>query len=149
MGVGVGSHSQERFACNSGDPGLISGSGRSPGEGNGYSLQYYCLENPHGQRSLEDCSPWGHKELDMPERLSTHIPLRKPYLSPGLGRVSFLNDQDKLDHTPYLDMVEHHPWYSISKFCWGQQWSCGRSSNLLKDNALGSDRPELEGSLSL
>ena len=28
-----------------GDPGLISGSGRSPGEGNAYPLQYYCLEN--------------------------------------------------------------------------------------------------------
>ena len=26
----------------------------------------------HGQRSLEDCSPWGHKELDPTEQLSTH-----------------------------------------------------------------------------
>ena len=33
-------------ACNGGDPGLIPGSGRSPGEGNGYPLQYSCLENP-------------------------------------------------------------------------------------------------------
>ena len=32
-------------ACNAGDPGLISGSGRSSGEGNGYPLQYPCLEN--------------------------------------------------------------------------------------------------------
>ena len=31
--------------CNAGDPGAISGSGRSPGEGNGYPLQYSCLEN--------------------------------------------------------------------------------------------------------
>ena len=31
---------------NAGDPGLIPGSGRSPGEGNGNPLQYYCLENP-------------------------------------------------------------------------------------------------------
>ena len=31
---------------NAEDPGLISGSGRSPGEGNGNPLQYYCLENP-------------------------------------------------------------------------------------------------------
>ena len=31
---------------NVGDPGLIPGSGRSPGEGNGNPLQYYCLENP-------------------------------------------------------------------------------------------------------
>ena len=33
-------------ACNTGDPGLIPGSERSPGEGNGYPLQYPCLENP-------------------------------------------------------------------------------------------------------
>ena len=33
-------------ACNVGDLGSISGSGRSPGEGNGTPLQYSCLENP-------------------------------------------------------------------------------------------------------
>ena len=33
-------------AYNAGDPGLIPGSGRSPGEGNGNPLQYSCLENP-------------------------------------------------------------------------------------------------------
>ena len=33
-------------ACNARDPGLIPGSGRSPGEENGNPLQYSCLENP-------------------------------------------------------------------------------------------------------
>ena len=33
-------------ACNSGDPGLIPGLGRSPREGNGNPLQYSCLDNP-------------------------------------------------------------------------------------------------------
>ena len=33
-------------AYNAGDPGSILGSGRSPGEGTGYPLQYSCLENP-------------------------------------------------------------------------------------------------------
>ena len=33
-------------ACNAGDLGSIPGSGRSPGEGNGNPLQYFCLENP-------------------------------------------------------------------------------------------------------
>ena len=33
-------------ACNAGDLGLISGLGRSPGEGNDNPLQYSCLENP-------------------------------------------------------------------------------------------------------
>ena len=31
---------------NAGDPGSISGSGRSSGEGNSNPLQYYCMENP-------------------------------------------------------------------------------------------------------
>ena len=34
------------------DPGSILGSGRSPGGGHGNPLQYSCLKNPHGQRSL-------------------------------------------------------------------------------------------------
>ena len=33
-------------ACNAGDQSSIPWSGRSPGEGNGYPLQYSCLENP-------------------------------------------------------------------------------------------------------
>ena len=40
-----GSDSKEP-ACNEGDPGLIPGLGKSPGEGNDYPLQYSCLENP-------------------------------------------------------------------------------------------------------
>ena len=35
----------KKSACNAGDLGLISGSGSSPGEGNGNPLQYSCLEN--------------------------------------------------------------------------------------------------------
>ena len=58
-------------ACSVGDLGSIPGLGRSPGEGHGNPLQYSCLENPHGQRSLAGYSPWDHKELDMTEQLST------------------------------------------------------------------------------
>ena len=42
----------------------------SPEEGNGNPIQYSCLENPHGQRSLAGYSPWGHKESDRTERLT-------------------------------------------------------------------------------
>ena len=45
-------------ACIVGDPGVIPGLGRCPGEGNGNPLQYSCLESPG---SLVDYSPWGHK----------------------------------------------------------------------------------------
>ena len=41
------------------DAGSIPGSGRSPGGGHGSPLEYSCLENPHGQRSLAGYSPWG------------------------------------------------------------------------------------------
>ena len=59
-------------ACNAGDPGLIPGLGRSPGEGNGNPLWYSCLENPmDGEarrlQSKVGYSLWGHKELDTTE----------------------------------------------------------------------------------
>ena len=54
-------------SANAGDVGLIPGSGRSPGEGNGTQLQYSCLENPGGQRSLVSYSSWGCKESDTTE----------------------------------------------------------------------------------
>ena len=38
-------------AYDAGDPGLIPGSGRSPGEGNGNPLQYSCLENPRSREA--------------------------------------------------------------------------------------------------
>ena len=38
--------SDKEFACQAEDMDLIPGSERSPGKGNGYPLQYSCLENP-------------------------------------------------------------------------------------------------------
>ena len=40
-----GGSDDKESACNAGDPGLNPGSGRSPGEGNGCSLQYSCQAN--------------------------------------------------------------------------------------------------------
>ena len=40
-----GGSDDKEYACNTGDLSLIPGSGRSPGEGNSYPLQYSCLEN--------------------------------------------------------------------------------------------------------
>ena len=53
------------------DVGSIPGWRRSPGGGCGNPLQYSCLENTHGQRSLAGYSPWGCRETGMTERLST------------------------------------------------------------------------------
>ena len=67
-----GGSNGKKSACYVGDRDSASGLGRSPGEGNGNPLQYFCLENPDAQRSLVDCSPWGCKESDITEQLSMY-----------------------------------------------------------------------------
>ena len=57
MGFPGGSDGKES-ACSEGDLGSVPGLGRSPGGGHGNPLQYSCLENPHGQRSLAGYSSW-------------------------------------------------------------------------------------------
>ena len=47
-----------------GDVGLIPESGRSPGEGNGYPLQYSCLENPMDRGVWQATIHRVAKELD-------------------------------------------------------------------------------------
>jgi len=64
MGFAGGSDSKES-ACDAGDLGLIPELGGSPQGGHGNPLQYSCLENPQGQRSLADYTPWGCKESDL------------------------------------------------------------------------------------
>ena len=51
----------KELACNAGDLGLVTGLGRSPGEGNGYPLQCSCLEKEfRGQRGLAGESMGSH-----------------------------------------------------------------------------------------
>ena len=59
-----GSSTGKEYACNAGNLGSIPGLGRSPGEGNGYPLQYSCLENSMDRGAWQATSPWGHKESD-------------------------------------------------------------------------------------
>ena len=57
------------------DMGSIPGSGRSPGGRQRSPLQYSCLENPQGQRSLAGYSPRGRKESNTTEVTQrTHMP---------------------------------------------------------------------------
>ena len=60
-----GSSDGKESTCSVGDLGSIPGLGRSPGEGNGYPLQYSGLEG-----SVDCISPWSCKELDTTEQLS-------------------------------------------------------------------------------
>ena len=81
-------------ACNAGDLGSIPGLGRSPRGGHGNPLQYSCLENPHGQRSLAGYSLRGCKESDMTERLSTHTQL--------LGKASTAYFSQNVPQFPFI-----------------------------------------------
>ena len=56
-----GDSDSKESACNSGGSGSSLRSGKSPGEGNGYPLQYSCLENS---------SPWDRRESDTTEQLT-------------------------------------------------------------------------------
>ena len=70
-----GGASGKEPAANAGevrDMDSIPGLERSPGEGNGYPLQYSCLENPHGLWSLVGYNPWGCKESDVTELRTQH-----------------------------------------------------------------------------
>ena len=60
-------------AHNAGDVGLIPGSRRSPGEGNGNPLKYSCLENPMDGGAWWATVHGVHKESDTAERL--HLPV--------------------------------------------------------------------------
>ena len=63
--------SSKESACqcrDSRDAGLIPGSGRSPGGGNGHLLQHSCLENPMDKGVWWATVHGGHKESDMTEQ---------------------------------------------------------------------------------
>ena len=113
------------------DKGSIPGSGSSPQGGNGNPLQYSCLENPQGQRSLMGYSPWGHKELEMTEATqhTAHTPLNglPQWLStkestcnaaatgdtgsiPGLGRSPGRGHDNPLPYTSLENVMERGAW---------------------------------------
>ena len=83
---------------NAGDAGLIPGLGRSPGEGDGNSLQYSWPGKSHEQRSLVGYRPWGRRELDTTEWLNNKSRYqcdRAP--QPGVSAVSWIRgDQSSL-----------------------------------------------------
>ena len=66
-------------ACNAGDWGLIPGSGRSPGEGNGNPIQYSCQDFPWTEEPGSLHCPWS-KRLDITEHACTLSPAYLPSL---------------------------------------------------------------------
>ena len=70
----LGDSDGEESACYAGDPGLIPGSGRFLGEGNGNPLQYSCLENSL-YRETWWATNYGVAESDMTEQLALSLSL--------------------------------------------------------------------------
>ena len=70
-------------ACKAGDPNLIPGSGRSPGEGKRLPTPVYWPGEFHGLYS-----PWGHKESDTTERLSL-TSFHFTFIITGKSRLKF------------------------------------------------------------
>ena len=111
-------------ACNAGDPGSIPGSGRSPGERNGYPLQYSCLENSMDrgawQATVHGVTRVGHNWVT------------KPPLYRWVERSSY---------TCFLLM--HSVWFTISpttraQFLTRSKYSYWVSENLSEQNLMGT-----------
>ena len=62
-----------KSAGNTGDPGLIRGSGRFPWRRKWLPTPVFLPGEFHGQRNLVGCSPWSHKESDTTERLTLSL----------------------------------------------------------------------------
>ena len=60
-GTFPGGSDGKESACNTGDLGSIPELGRSPGQRNGYPLQYICLENSMGRGAWQDTVYWATK----------------------------------------------------------------------------------------
>ena len=101
-------------ACNAGDLGLIPGSGKSPGEGNGNLLQYSCLENSHGQRSLVGYGPWGHRESDTTEQLTLGPVLETQVKRLHLSYVSHCTLRSGRAEALCYSPLQGMPWWSRS-----------------------------------
>ena len=95
-----------------------------PGGGNGNPLQYSCLENPHGKRSLAGYSPRGCEQSGTTEQLSTYffqkkklyVTLSKTYLFlfPGLKTFFF--------HIYFCHLIFQKVLNSILKFPCTTTW---------------------------
>ena len=106
-------------AGDTGEEGLIPGSGRFPEEGNGNPLQYSCLEDSM-DRGTCPWSPWSHKEVDMTQQLSTHA----VYFNECIMRL-------KACYSPWGHSVQHDQATENRGFS-SLQFSCSVTSNSLQ-----------------
>ena len=101
-----------KTACNVGDLGLIPGSGRSPGEGNGNSLQYSCLENPM-YRAAWQASVHRIAESDTTEWLMLSLSRQRN----KDWKTLYLNFPNLTTETKKVKCSAHHPFLFVSRWC--------------------------------
>ena len=86
--------------ANAGDEGSIPGLGRSPGEANGYPLQYSCLGNPLDRGAWQATVHGGH-------RVGHDFVIKQQYATTQRGLIAYhLGNQGTLDK----DDATEHPW---------------------------------------
>ena len=101
-------------ACNGGDSGLIPGSGRSPGEGNGYPFHSWRIP---GQRSLGGYNSWGHNKSDTTERLTLSHFLRKYLWAQEANEAKYSGN-----NMVWIFRLELEFWYYYSVAVWLRRW---------------------------
>ena len=127
--------SGKESACNAGDPGLIPGLERFPGEGNGNPLQYSCLENPMDRGVWWATVHGVTKESAMTQWLTDHLECAS--LVVQLGK-----NPPTMQKTQVWSLGGEDPWrrkwqpspVSLSRKCHGQRslagyspWGCKES----------------------
>ena len=108
---------KKKIACNAGDPGSIPGSGKFPGEGNGYPFQYSSLEN-----SMETRVWWLGSQRVRPEDMIEWLTfsLCKPNPSTGLTSVrSCVTSESKVSHLIIAHVLSRKN--KTNLLCWSQK----------------------------
>ena len=94
--------SGKESTCDAGDSGLIPGSERSPGVGNGNPLQYSCLGNPMDRGVWWATSPWGHKSVGRDWETKTTMTLRRILTHPCSSWRVFLTQAPSCGYSSSL-----------------------------------------------
>ena len=122
-----GSSDGKASAYNVGDLGSISGSGRSPGEGNGNPLQYSCLENPMDQ-GVRWATVHGvtKSQTQLSDFTSLHYPRTEAFILPTSGNVGNWRVCKQL-------LKLHHSWTLSPTQSYFLQFSLGYWSHKLSE----------------
>ena len=100
-------------ACNTGDLGSIPGLGKCPGEGNGYLVQYACLENPMDRGAWQ---AWGPKELDTNQQLLFSLSAGEEHLYLFFKSISLLALDAILNTFSIPKILRTYPALNLSTF---------------------------------